>query len=129
MRLLLDTNVLLWILGDDPRLSDKAKAAYLDGENEVIVSIASAWEIFIKIGTGKLQIGSKDPARFLRAQLRENGIGLLGIKYEHVARLLSLPDIHKDPFDRLIIAQALHEGLPVLSSDPIFAAYNVVNLY
>jgi len=76
-----------------------------------------------------LTIEAKDPVGFLREQLKENAIDMLAITFEHTAGLLELPPLHKDPFDRLIIAQALHDQLPVLSSDAIFSDYGVRNLF
>ena len=128
MRVLLDTNVFLWILAEDPRLSGAARETFLDEKNDLAFSMAGIWEIFIKCGTGKLLL-DEDPARFLRKHLDENGISLLPILFEHTAKLLELPYHHRDPFDRLIIAQALHEKIPVLSSDPIFQEYGVRNLF
>jgi len=129
MRILLDTNVFLWFIMDDPRLTAVSRKLFLDGNNKLFLSIASSWEIFIKLGTGKLSIDCKDPAVFIKDQLTQNSIALLGITYEHTAILLSLPPIHKDPFDRIIIAQALHDKLPVMSSDAVFAEYGVRNLF
>ncbi len=129
MRILLDTNVFLWMLTDDPRLSKSARDLYCDEENQLFLSIASMWEIFIKIGTGKLTVTAKDPVGFLHRQLEENAIDLLAITFEHTAGLLELPPLHKDPFDRLIIAQAFHDKLPILSSDAVFADYGVRNLF
>jgi PIN domain nuclease of toxin-antitoxin system len=129
MRILLDTNVFLWFAMDDSRLTEASKKLFLDGNNKLFLSIASSWEIFIKLGMGKLIIASKDPAGFIKDQLTRNSIALLGITYEHTAGLLSLPPIHKDPFDRIIIAQALHDNLPVLSSDSVFVEYGVRNLF
>ncbi|NBC30704.1 MAG: PIN domain-containing protein [Spirochaetes bacterium] len=128
MRVILDTSVFLWIIADDPRLSDNARSIFLDHDTEAHVSMASVWEMFIKIGTGKLVV-TENPSTFLREQFSENLISLLPIHYEHCARVAELPDIHKDPFDRLIVAQALHTGLPVLSGDATFARYGVENLF
>jgi PIN domain nuclease of toxin-antitoxin system len=129
MRVLLDTNVLLWILSDDPRLPETARGVFLNEENRLLFSIAGLWEIFIKIRLGKLTLNTGDPRAFFAAQLQENAVSLLGVTMEHVAGTLELPMIHKDPFDRLIISQALHEGIPVLSSDATFAEYGVSNLF
>jgi PIN domain nuclease of toxin-antitoxin system len=129
MRILLDTNVFLWLVMDDPRLTEAARRLFLDVDNKPFLSIASTWEMYIKIGTGKLTVSGKDPAGFLNDQIMRNSIALLGITFEHTAALLALPAIHKDPFDRLIIAQALHENLPLLSSDAVFAEYGVRNLF
>ena len=128
MRVILDTNVFLWIIADDPRLSDSARTIFLDHDTEAYVSMASVWEMFIKIGTGKLVLPEK-PAAFLREQFSENLISILPIHYGHCARAAELPGIHRNPFDRLIVAQALHTGLPVLSGAPIFAQYGVENRF
>lgn len=129
MTVLLDTNVLLWVLSDDPRLTDSAQRIFLTQENRLLFSIASLWEIFIKLRLGKLTLDTGDPRAFIAAQLQENSVSLLGVTMEHAAGTLDLPMIHKDPFDRLIIAQALHERVPVLSSDSVFAEYGVKNLF
>jgi len=97
------------------------------GDN-FLLSMASIWEIFFKLGTGKLEL-PKPPESFLRDQLRENGIKLLPIRFAHTAMLPYLPKLHKDPFDRLIIAQALAEKLPVLSADSVFGSYGLENLF
>ncbi|TVR71298.1 MAG: type II toxin-antitoxin system VapC family toxin [Spirochaetaceae bacterium] len=129
MTVLLDTNMFLWILSDDSRLTGSAREVFLNEEHRVVFSIAGLWEIFIKLRSGKLTVDSGDPPAFFKSQLQENAIAILGITMEHVAGTLALPMIHRDPFDRLIIAQALHEGVPVLSSDPVFAEYGVKNLF
>jgi PIN domain nuclease of toxin-antitoxin system len=129
MDVLLDTNVFLWIISDDPRLSDRARNVFLDEDNRLLFSIAGLWEIFIKLRLGKLTVTTDDPAVFFKSQLQENAISILGITMEHTAGTLALPMIHKDPFDRLIIAQALHDRLPVLSPNPVFTEYGVTNLF
>ncbi len=128
MRILLDTNVFLWLLLDDPKLSQASKAVFLDQATEPLLSMASVWEIFIKHRLGKLRVPG-NPASFIREQLKINSITLMPIHYAHLAGILDLPMLHKDPFDRIIIAQALHEHLPVLSSDSVFLEYGVKNLY
>jgi|SRR5690554_3169798 PIN domain nuclease of toxin-antitoxin system len=129
MTVLLDTNVLLWVMSDDSRLSDSAREVFLNEENRLLFSIAGLWEIFIKLRLGKLKVETGDPSSFFKSQLQANAISVLGITMEHVAGTLGLPMIHKDPFDRLIISQALHDRLPVLSSDAVFAEYGVHNLF
>ena len=129
MNILLDTNVFLWILSDDRRLSDSAREVFLSPENRIWFSIAGLWEVFIKLRLGKLQLETSDPQAFFTAQLHENSVRILGITVEHVAGTLKLPMIHKDPFDRLIVAQSLHEKMPVLSSDAVFSEYGVTNLF
>jgi PIN domain nuclease of toxin-antitoxin system len=120
--------VFLWLIMDDPKLSQACKAIFLEQATEPLLSLASVWEILIKHRIGKLSVPG-NPAAFIRGQLDMNGIALLPIHYAHLAGILQLPMIHKDPFDRIIIAQALHEHLPVLSSDSMFMAYGVKNLY
>jgi PIN domain nuclease of toxin-antitoxin system len=128
MRILLDTNVFLYLIMDDPNLSQKSKDVFLDEGSEPFLSMASVWEMFIKTSTGKLSLPEK-PSAFIREQLAINGISLLPIRYTHLEGLLVLPMIHKDPFDRVIIAQSLSEKMPVLSSNPVFAEYGVENLF
>lgn len=128
MKILLDTNVFLWILGGDRKLSRKARDVFLNAKNVPLLSMASVWEIMIKHGLGKLDLPSK-PGPFLREQLSLNACSLLDITYDHCAMVSALPFLHKDPFDRMIVAQALVERIPVLSSDGIMAKYGVKNLF
>ena len=128
MDILLDTNIFLWIISDDKRLTQDAIDVYLDPKNRFLLSMASVWEMFIKVANGKLSV-PKPPAPFLQDQIQENSLTLLPIRYAHTAHLIKLADHHKDPFDRLIICQALVEKMPVLSSDKIFAKYGVENLF
>ena len=128
MRLLLDTHTFLWFISGDPQLSSKARELISDPENEVLLSVASLWEIVIKAGLGKLKLaGSFDEV--IPLQLRSNDIEVLGIELAHLGELSRLPQHHKDPFDRLIIAQALAEGLPLLSRDGDFKEYRVQLLW
>src|SRR4051794_23916471 len=118
MRFLLDTHVLLWWRDASPLLSSLASAEIAAGENEVLVSIASLWEITIKRSLGKLAF-----AEDFETVLNEERFGLLGISFQHLRRLDTLPLLHRDPFDRLLIAQALAEDVPVVTGDAAFAAY------
>jgi PIN domain nuclease of toxin-antitoxin system len=118
-RYLIDTHVLLWDLSDDPRLS-QAHAAILTGEEPKFLSVASIWEIAIKVSAGKLQL----PADFLDVVV-ESEVGLLTILPEHAWEVGKLPPHHNDPFDRLLICQARREGLTILTSDRRFSAYDV----
>jgi PIN domain nuclease of toxin-antitoxin system len=119
-RLLADTHAILWWLGDDPALSAAARRAIADPANEVLVSAASVWEIAIKRALGKLTAPDDLPA-----VIEEEGFGWLGVSATHAWQVQALPPHHHDPFDRLIIAQAAVEGIPVVTSDPAFAAYPV----
>lgn len=128
MRLLLDTHAWLWWVQDAPRLSRPARRAIANPANQCWLSMASAWEMALKISNGKLRIEG-DLEHFLPARLAENGFALLPIDVRHVARTLSLPLHHRDPFDRLLIAQASVEGLAVVSVDSVFAKYDVRRIW
>ena len=119
MRLLLDTNALLWLLAGDPRLGAQARRE-VEAAAELVVSAASLWEIAIKVSTGKLAALPGLPA-----VLAEAGVRRLGVEDKHLRRLESLPWHHRDPFDRLLIAQAQAEALTVLTADPAFGDYAV----
>jgi PIN domain nuclease of toxin-antitoxin system len=120
MTLLLDTHVLLWWLDDPGRLSKAARRAIRDGTNPVYVSAAVAWEIAIKKALGKL-----DAPDDLEDILEANRFRPLPITIPHAIALRSLPDHHRDPFDRILIAQALHEGFRLVSRDAEIAKYPV----
>ena len=123
-RLLLDTHAFLWFAFDDRRLSETAAAAIEDPAFVKILSIASLWEISIKVSLGKLELGTT-VERFFAKEVEGREIELLGITTAHLIRLAALPFHHRDPFDRLIIAQAAVEGLPIASGDPHFAPYGI----
>lgn len=124
MRLLLDTHTFLWWVGDDEALSKKARAAIADRENECFVSIASAWEMSIKLSLGKLKLpGPID--QFVPEQLLTNGFVQLPIEFRHAAKVASMPFHHRDPFDRLLIAQAAEEKMAIVSADRDFKKYAV----
>ena len=128
MRLLLDTHALLWFLADDPALTLKAKALIENPENEKLVSLATCWEIAIKAGLGKLRLG--EPAgELLQRELPRNNFDLLPITLGHATAVQSLPHHHRDPFDRLLIAQAQADGLSVVGADEAFDAYGVVRIW
>ena len=122
MKLLLDTHVLLWAAGQPERLPPAARALLDDPRNEPIFSSASLWEIAIKSGLGRddFQVN----ARLLRRGLLDNGYGELPISSEHAVAIDGLPPIHKDPFDRLLVAQSMVEGITLLTSDPLVAQYS-----
>lgn len=122
MRLLLDTHVLLWWLADDPALSKQARQL-IANEPEVFASAASAWEIAIKRALGKLEAPEDLPA-----VLAAGGIGRLPIEFEHAAIAGALPRHHDDPFDRMLVAQAQHEGLTLLTNDTRISRYGVAAL-
>lgn len=126
MSLLLDTQAFLWWVTDDPKLSRRARRAI--AEQRCLLSIASCWEMAIKTSLGKLDM-PRPVDRFLQEQLEVNGFSLLPISLEHVAAVAELPFHHRDPFDRLIAAQAGRDDLAVVSSDPIFRRYGVKRVW
>ena len=121
MKFLLDTHVLLWAAGQPDRLAAKARRLMGDPRNELIFSAASLWEIAIKKGLGRDDF--QVDARLLRRGLIDNGYSELAITSAHAVAIDSLPPIHKDPFDRLLIAQSIMEGITLLTTDPIVAKY------
>jgi PIN domain nuclease of toxin-antitoxin system len=121
MKLLLDTHLLLWAAGNPDRLPAAARRLLDDLQNELIFSSASLWEVAIKHGLGRGDF--RVDARLLRRGLLENGYGELPITSEHAVALDSLPSIHKDPFDRILIAQSMVEGVTLLTADPLVAQY------
>jgi PIN domain nuclease of toxin-antitoxin system len=126
--LLLDTHTLLWFLWDDQQLSTHAKTLIQKPENRKLVSVASCWEIAIKVSIGKLNLG--EPASsFLPREITRNNFELLPIGLNHVTAVEGLAQHHRDPFDRLLIVQAIVEGLELVSADPIFDQYGVSRLW
>lgn len=125
MTLLLDTHAFLWFILDDAQLSITARALIIDEQNDIFLSPASYWELAIKISIGKYQLpGPFVP--FLHQQIDLNDFTILPVSVEHAGKVASLPYHHRDPFDRLIIAQALVENMAVLSNDSIMDQYGVV---
>ena len=124
MKLLLDTHCWLWWFANDPRLGQSARNLIGDGENVVYLSAASSWEIAIKTSLGKLTL-PEPPERYVPSRLAAQGMQGLAIEHAHALKVASLPAHHSDPFDRLIVAQAQVEGLPVLTVDENIAAYEV----
>ena len=123
--LLLDTHTMLWFFWDDPKLSAGAKALIEDANNRKLVSIASCWEIAIKVGLGKLDLGEPSSS-FLAREIARNNFELLPIDIAHVTTVEKLAYHHRDPFDRILVAQALVEGLILVGADPVFEQYGVV---
>lgn len=121
MKLLLDTHLLLWAAGTPERLSTAAQALIGASENELFFSAASLWEIAIKRSLGRSDF--QVDARLLRRGLLDNGYGELAIGSEHAVAIDSLPPIHKDPFDRILVAQATVEGIILLTVDAVVAQY------
>lgn len=121
MKLLLDTHLLLWAADQQERLSSDAVGLISDPANELFFSAASLWEIAIKQGLGREDF--KVDARLLRRGLLDNGYSELPIASEHAVAIDSLPSLHKDPFDRMLVAQAMIEGITLLTADSILAQY------
>jgi PIN domain nuclease of toxin-antitoxin system len=122
MKLLLDTHLLLWAAQGSEHLSPRAQMLMRKPENELLFSVVSLWEIMIKRGLGREDF-KVDP-RILRRSLLDNGYRELPIFSEHVVAIEALPPIHKDPFDRLLIAQAMAEGITLLTADTHVAEYS-----
>ena len=123
MKVLLDTHVLLWWLFDDPALSQPARDAIRDPGNSVLVSAASAWEISMKHRLGKLPEAGEAVGN-LPALLRSARMEALPVTVEHALAAGALPGPHRDPFDRMLIAQSRLEDLPVVTADPVFGLYS-----
>lgn len=128
MKLLLDTHAFLWWIEGRPALAKRASAAVASANNEVLFSIVSCWELAIKLSLGKLRL-PQNHARFIPEQLSANGFSLLDLELGHVARVAGLPFHHRDPFDRLLAAQALEEQLAIVSADPVFRTYGVTRIW
>lgn len=128
MRLLLDTHAFLWFITDDPKLSATAKSAVADADNEILVSPASYWEVAIKVSIGKYPLSTPYEA-FITRGIDDNDFAILPIDPKHTAALTNLPFHHRDPFDRLIIAQAMVEQISVISGDSVFDAYPITRIW
>ena len=127
-RLLLDTHAFLWFVTEYPKLSAAAQRMIAAGSNEPLLSAACVWEIVIKVSIGRLLIpGPLDS--FIPEQLSTNRIALLPIELKHLLEIARLPLHHRDPFDRLVIAQAVVEGIPIVSADPAFDQYPIERIW
>jgi len=124
VRLLVDTHVILWWADDEARLSAPALKLMRDGHNELIWSMASSWEIAVKLAAGKLELG-RPVQRFFADLLVEHGMEILPIDHEHCVRLAELPLHHRDPFDRMLVVQAQQARIPILSADQKLTKYDV----
>ena len=122
MKLLLDTCTFLWIVADAPALSRRARELFQSPNNEVYLSVASAWEIAVKHGIGRLPL-PMGPERFVPEMRERNGIATLPIDEESALHVARLPAVHRDPFDRMIVAQAIVHGLTILTPDPLVIQY------
>jgi len=124
MRVMLDTHVFLWWITDDPQLSPLARKIISSGKNKLCLSAASGWEMAIKARLGKLRLPD-NLGSFISEQLVINAIETLAVLMRHALHVYNLPDYHRDPFDRLLVAQAQLENLPILTADSQIACYPV----
>jgi PIN domain nuclease of toxin-antitoxin system len=124
MKFLLDTHTLLWVLADDPRLGERAKKEVLASDNQLFFSLASYWEICIKVSLGKLLLieGWSD---LLDKEMARLGIETLAIRQQHLLGVLRLPFHHRDPFDRLLVSQAECDGLTIITADRNITRYDI----
>jgi PIN domain nuclease of toxin-antitoxin system len=123
MRALLDTHTFLWAIADDKRLSRRAQKIFT-GPNDLWLSVASVWEILIKVQAGKLPL-PQPPGPYLVKQAAANRVEVLPISLDHVLRIEELTMQHRDPFDRILIAQSIEEKLPLVTADPQFERYSI----
>ena len=124
MKYLLDTHTFLWWNSDDAQLSEKAKAIIADGNTEIFLSAASAWEIAIKAAKGRLVL-PEEPANYRVNRMSLYHFQPLSIEISHTTRVYKLPEHHADPFDRILIAQSQLESLPIITKDRMINLYNV----
>ena len=124
MRILLDTCTFLWVITDDTALSASARDVFMDPDNDVYLSAVSVWEIAVKHGLGKLPL-PYSPVRFIPAQRERHGIASLPLEEQAILYLPKLPLLHRDPFDRVLICQAIQHELTLLTPDPLITQYPV----
>jgi PIN domain nuclease of toxin-antitoxin system len=128
VRILLDTHIFFWHLTDDPQLPSRLESAILNPDNEVYLSVVAVWEAVVKHYNGKLPLPDR-PETFLPAKRDEAGILSLPLDEGAMRYLAGLPLLHRDPFDRVMVAQALQHGLTIATIDPLVKAYDVPTLY
>lgn len=124
MRILLDTSCWLWMVAASDRLGPQARVTLDDTRNELLLSAASSWEIAIKYGIGKLPL-PEPPEQYMPSRMAATGVTPLRVEHSHALATSALPLHHRDPFDRLLIAQARLEGVPVMTSDSVFGGYGI----
>jgi len=128
LKCLIDTHTLLWIITNDPKLSNKAKDLYLNSKNTIYFSLASLWEMAIKVSLKKLFI-DENLKEFVQNHIKGNDINILNIELPHIFLLEKLPYHHRDPFDRLLVCQSSYENMPILSSDKVFDFYDIKRIW
>jgi PIN domain nuclease of toxin-antitoxin system len=124
VRLLLDTCTFLWIVSGAPELSARARELFVDPDSDIYLSAVSLWEIALKHAAGRLPL-PEAPAQFVPAQRRRHGIDALGLDEESALHLGRLPPLHRDPFDRMLVCQAIVHGLVILGPDPLISQYPI----
>ncbi len=128
MRVLLDAHAFIWWVLDVPNLSNSCREILADGENEVLFSAASGYELACKADQGRLAL-PEAPEEYIRSRLAPNGFESLHVELPHALRAAMLPRIHRDPFDQMLVAQAQIEGLPILTADPAISRYDVETIW
>ena len=128
MRVLLDTQAFLWWTSGSDQLTPVAASVIEDPATEVLVSVASAWEVAIKVAVGRLELEA-DPERYVPDRIRLHGFSTLEVALDHALRAGSLPRIHDDPFDRILVAQGQLERLPIITADPLITRYDVETIW
>ncbi len=124
MKILVDTHVFLYAITGDSRLSKKHRTLWLDEGSELCLSFASVWEMLIKAGIGKLPLPAPH-AGYIFKEMEKNRLTWLGVRASHFAELDALPPLHRDPFDRMLVAQARAEKIPIATADPFLRRYGV----
>lgn len=128
MKVLLDTCAFLWLVTDNPQASELAKEIFLKGDNELLLSAVTGFEIAVKYGLGKLRL-TESPKEFVTNRMNANALTELPVSMSHALALQYLPMHHKDPFDRLLVAQAIVNQIPLLSADQQLSAYNIERIW
>jgi PIN domain nuclease of toxin-antitoxin system len=128
VRLLLDTCTFLWIVGGAPDLSSRAREMFVHPDNEVYLSVVSAWEIALKHAAGRLPL-PESPERFVPEERRRHGIDTLELDEETALHLARLPGLHRDPFDRMLVCQAIVHGLVILGPDSLVTQYPIRTIW
>jgi PIN domain nuclease of toxin-antitoxin system len=128
LRALLDAHAFIWWVLDMPNLSDESRRVLADGANEILVSVASSYEIVYKAEQGRLTL-PEAPGDYVRSRIAANGFTSLPIGFAHALRAGALPRIHGDPFDRILVAQAQIEGIPIVTADPAISRYDVETIW
>lgn len=128
MKVLLDTCAFLWLVTDNPQASELAKEIFLKGDNELLLSAVTGFEIAVKYGLGKLRL-TEPPKEFVTNRMNANALTELPVSMSHALALQYLPMHHKDPFDRLLVAQAIVNQIPLLSADQQLSAYNIERIW